>query len=175
MAETAEQARNWRVVAAGVLAMVVTVSACWSGWSWYSAEHDTSMQYSLLRDQVLQSGVQAVQNLNTLDYRDLGQGLALWKDSTTSELYQQIVQGRVEFEAEVRKARTVSSAKILEGAVTELDEHSGKARLLIALDLTVTPAEGTPVTKQRRLIAQVTRTATGWKLSDLGQAPVRTS
>jgi Mce-associated membrane protein len=161
------------------VAMVVTViaalCAAWFGWSWYGAAHDDSLSFSQERDDALRAGEQAVQNLNTLDYRSLGPGLKLWQDSSTSELYQQIVQGRPQFEQAVQKAKTITSAKVLDAAVTELDQHAGKAGVIVALQITVTPPKGEPTIKKTRLVGQLTRTSTGWKLSALAQAPVGAS
>ncbi|RAY11071.1 hypothetical protein DPM19_32490 [Actinomadura craniellae] len=159
------------LVTATVLVIVAALWAAWAGWSWYSAAHDDSLRYSQLRDEVLRSGGQAVQNLNTLDYRDLDRGLRLWQDSSTSELYEQIVQGREKFEEDVTKAKTITTARILEGAVTELDDHAGKASVIMAVQITVTLPGEAPATKQTRLMGELTRTASGWKLNALGQAP----
>ena len=42
----------------------------------------------------------------------------------------------------------------------------------MAVQITVTPANGSPVTKQSRLVGTLAKTASGWKLSQLGQVPV---
>ncbi|TMR38776.1 hypothetical protein [Actinomadura geliboluensis] len=159
---------------ATALLVLAALFAAWAGWSWYSAAHDDAHAYSRTRDEALLAGEQAVQNLNTLDYRDLASGLKTWQDSTTSDLYRQITQGRAAFEAQVKKARTITTARILDAAVAELDERSGKARILVAVEITVTPPEGAPAVKQSRLVGKVTRTPAGWKLSELGQAPTDT-
>ncbi|GLZ05758.1 hypothetical protein Acsp03_32240 [Actinomadura sp. NBRC 104412] len=169
-AEPEEQPTSRRT-AALVLAVLALLSAAWFGWSWYGAAHDESLRFSETRDEVLRAGEQAVLNLNTLDYRDLNTGLKLWQDSSTSELYQQIVQGRAAFEREVKKAKTITSAKVLDAAVTELDQHAGKASVIVGVQITVTPPKGEPVVKKTRLMGELTRTATGWKLSALAQAP----
>jgi Mce-associated membrane protein len=167
-----EPGARGRRTAALVMAAVALVAAAWFGWSWYGAAHDDSLQYSQSRDEVLRVGEQAVQNLNTLDYRSLDSGLKLWQDSSTNELYQEIVRGRTEFERAVKQAKTVTSAKVLDAAVTELDEHAGKASVIVGLQITVTPPQGDPAIKKTRLMGELTRTSTGWKLSALAQAPV---
>jgi len=166
-----EERSTSKRTAALVLAVLALLSAAWFGWSWYGAAHDESLRFSETRDEVLRAGEQAVLNLNTLDYRNLNTGLKLWQDSSTSELYQQIVQGRAAFEREVKKAQTITSAKVLDAAVTELDQHAGKASVIVGVQITVTPPKGEPVVKKTRLMAELTRTATGWKLSALAQAP----
>ncbi|MEO5874672.1 MAG: nuclear transport factor 2 family protein [Streptosporangiaceae bacterium] len=157
-------------IAAGALAGVAAVCALWSGWSWHAATEDASLRYSQLRDEVLRSGEQGVVNFTSLDYREVDKGLTTWLDSSTGSLNQEVAQGREAFTQSVLRARTVSTAKVLDGAVTELDDHAGKARIIVAVSLTVTPEGGRPVVKNNRLIAELTRTGSGWKLSALGQA-----
>lgn len=156
---------------ATALLVLAALFAAWAGWSWYAAAHEDAYAYSRVRDEVLQAGEQGVQNLNTLDYRHLGAGLKTWQDSTAGDLHRQITEGRAGFEKQVTEARTITKARILDAAVSELDERSGKARILVGVEITVTPPEGDPATKQSRLIGELTRTSAGWKLSKLGQAP----
>lgn len=157
------------------LAVVAAVAAAYFGWSWFAAAHDDALRFSKERDAVLRVGEQGVQNLNTLDYRKVDEGFGLWEDSSTGDLHQQLLQGRDQFEAQVRQARTVTTAKILDGAIVELDDRAGKASMIVAVQITVTPASGAPATKQSRMQAQLAKTPSGWKLSALGQAPVGTS
>ncbi|QFG23673.1 hypothetical protein [Actinomadura sp. WMMB 499] len=152
------------------LAVLAAVFALWGGRSWYAAAHDDAAAYSRVRTEALRAGEQSVQNLNTLDYRTLEPDLRTWRESTTGELHEEITRGRAEFEKRVREARTVTSAKVLEAAVAELDARSGRARVLVAVEITVTPPEGDPVVKQDRLVARLDRTGGGWKLSGLGRA-----
>ncbi|GLY80933.1 hypothetical protein [Actinoallomurus iriomotensis] len=163
------------LLVAAVLVVVAGVCAGYFGWSWYGAAHDDSLAYSRDRDAVLRAAEQGVQNMNTLDYRKVEQGLASWEASTTGDLHQQLVQGSAQFSQQVRAAKTVTTAKILDAAVTELDDRAGKAGAIVAVQITVTPPTGTPATKQSRMRAQLTRTSSGWKLSALGQAPVGTT
>jgi Mce-associated membrane protein len=160
------------VLVALVLALVAAGAAGWTGWSWWSATHDDSLRYSQTRDEVLRSAQQAIQNLNTLDYRTAESGVDLWVESTTGTLRDQLTQGRQSFLTQIRKAKTVTTAKILDGAVTELDDRAGKAGVIVAIELTVTPATGRPATKRERLAGQLTRAGSTWKLSSIGQVPV---
>ena len=156
--------------AARGLAVLAAAAAAWGGWSWYAAAHDSAAALNQSRDQVLAAGEQAVQNLNTLDYQHLSTGLSTWDQSTTGALHTQLDQGRADFTKQVQQARTVTTAKVLAGAVTELDEHTGSASVMVALQITVTTPGSSPTSKQSRLLGQLTRTAQGWKLSDLAQA-----
>ncbi|MCX4553815.1 hypothetical protein OG709_31695 [Streptomyces sp. NBC_01267] len=164
--------RNPLTAVALALALLAAGAAAWGGWSWYAAAHDDSAAYARTRDSVLAAGEQAVQNMNTLDHRKVASGLDAWENSTTGDLHQQLTNGRTEFEKQIKEARTVSTAKVLSGAVTELDARTGKASVMVALRITVTAPKGKPSEKESRLLGELTRTSGGWKLSALGQAPV---
>ncbi len=64
--------------------------------------------------------------------------------------------------------KTITTAKILDAAVTQLDTAAGTASVMVAVDVTVTPSKGSPFTERESEIGQLTRTASGWKLSALG-------
>ena len=155
-----------------VLVVLAAAFAGWAGWSWYSAAHTSSPAAAQLRDQVLQSGEQAVQNFNTLDYRNIGRGLALWEQSSTGTLHSEIVAGRAQFVRDIQQTKTVTTARILDGALTSLNVQSGTASIIVAVQITVTPVKGAPTVKQSRLAGRLTRTTAGWKLSALGAVPV---
>ncbi|MGC5360469.1 hypothetical protein ACPXCE_02105 [Streptomyces sp. DT24] len=167
--------RNPLVATALVLALAAAGAAGWGGWSWYDAAHDDSAAYARARDEALAAGEQAVQNMNTLDHQRLDQGLDRWEESTTGDLHKQLVDGRGGFEKQIQEAKTVSTAKVLSGAVTELDDRAGRAAVMVALRITVTAPEGKPAVKESRMLGELTRTSGGWKLSALGQAPVGNS
>lgn len=154
-----------------VLFVLAAAFAGWSGWSWASAAAGPP-QAAQVRDQVLQAGEQAVLNFNTLDYRKVAQGLALWEQSSTGALHGEVVAGRAQFEHSIQLTKTVTTARILDGALTSLNAQAGTASLIVAVQITVTPAHGPPSTKQSRLAGRLIRTGSGWKLSELGQVPV---
>ena len=155
-----------------VLAVLAAGFAAWSGWSWYSAAQAGPPPAAQLRDQVLQAGEQAAQNFNTLDYRSVAQGLRLWEQSSTGTLHDEITAGAAQFEKQIKQAKTITTGKILDGALTSLDAKAGTATFLVAVQITVTPPHGTATVKQSRLQGRLTRTPSGWKLSSLTQAPV---
>ncbi len=159
---------------ASLLTLIAAGAAAWFGWSYHTASGDDSIAYAAERDRVLAVAGQEIVNLNTLDYRQVDAGLKVWQDSATAQLYDQIVQGRERLKTEVRKAKTTSTAKILESGLTELDTRAGKAAVIAAVRITITGADGKPVDNTRRFAGQLTRTSDGWKLSALGQAPTGT-
>lgn len=151
------------------------VAAAIFGALWWRAANDSDAQFSAARDDVLRAAEQGAVNLNTLDYRTADEGLRLWQQSTTGDLHDQLVVGAAGFLDQVRRAKTVTTARVLEAAVTELDDRAGKAGAIIAIDVTVTPENGQPSKKRQRLAAQLTRTDAGWRLSALGQVPASPS
>ncbi len=168
--------RGWAAdplrVTALVLAVLAAGFAAWSGWSWYSAAQAGPPPASQLRDQVLQAGEQAAQNFNTLDYRTVSRGMRLWEQSSTGTLHDEITAGAAQFEKQIKQAKTITTGKILDGALTSLNAKAGTATFIVAVQITVTPPHGTPTVKQSRLQGRLTRTPSGWKLSSLTQAPV---
>jgi Mce-associated membrane protein len=144
--------------------------AAFGGWYWLSAPRASSD--AGVRDQALRSGEQAVLNFNTLDYRHVDAGVNLWLQSSTGSLHASILAGKAAFEQQIVSAQTTTSARILDAALTSLNVQSGRATIIVAIQLTVTPAHGTASSKQSRLVGTLARTASGWKLSGLSQVPV---
>jgi Mce-associated membrane protein len=169
------------VVSSG-LVVIAAVCAGWFGWSWHRSSHGTPAAASTgsggaspaLVRQVLEQGEQDVQNFNTLSYRNLAAGLARWRASSTGVLRSETVNGWAAFAKQVTKAQTTTTATILDAALTSLDPGNGTAGIIVAVQLTVTPAHGSAATKRNRLQGTLTRTSSGWKLSSLGVVPVGT-
>ena len=157
------------------VAVIAAACAGWFGWSWYHAAHSGSLASARLRDQALRQGELAVQDFNTLDYRHLSQGLSTWQQSSTGTLHAEISRGQAQFEQLVRKAKTITTATVLDAALTSLNQQARTASIIVALQITVKPATGAATTKQARLDGTLQQTSTGWKLSALGQVPVGTA
>ncbi|TDD23336.1 hypothetical protein E1287_39110 [Actinomadura sp. KC06] len=153
------------------MTLIAAMACGWFGYSYRSASGDDSLTYAADRDEVLAAAGQAIVNLNTLDHRSVDAGLKVWQDSSTAQLYDEIVQGRSRLKSDIEKAKTTSTAKVLESALTELDTRAGKAAVIAAVSITITRDGGRPATNLRRFAGQLTRTSAGWKLSALGQAP----
>lgn len=162
--------RNPLLATASALLAAAVVFAAWAGWSWLSAPRASAA--AATRDQALRAGEQAVLNFNTLDYRTVSQGLKLWEQSSTGALYAQIAAGASAFEQQIKQAKSVTTAKILDAALTGLNAAKGTAAIIVAVQITVTPTHGAAATKQSRQEGVLTRTPSGWKLSSLEQVPV---
>lgn len=160
--------RNLPLTAALTLAVAAAACAGWFGWSWHSAAHSSALADARARDVVLADGEQAVLNFNTLDYHQASTGLKLWLDSSTGSLHSQLSTSLQQEVKLVQGKKTVTTAKILDAAVTALDTSAGTASVMVAVDVTVTPAKGSPFSERQSEVGQLTRTAAGWKLSALG-------
>lgn len=168
-------APNLLLYVAIALAVIAAACAAWFGWSWQHTTHSSSLSSAQVRDEALRQGELAVQDFNTLDYKTVGAGLDTWQKSSTGTLLHEITAGRSQFEAEIRKAKTITTASVLDAALTSLNEQTGRANIIVALQITVTPLKGSSTTKQTRLEGTLVRTASGWKLSSLGAVPVGTA
>jgi Mce-associated membrane protein len=163
--------RDPLLTTAVALLAAATVFAAVSGWAWLNAPQTSAAAPA--RDAALRAGEQAVLNFNTMDYRHVARDLTLWEQSSTGPLHRQILAGQTTFEQDVTQAQTVTTAKILDAALTKLNIRAGTASMIVALQLTVAPAHGTSVAKQSRLAGELTHTSAGWKLSGLSQVPVQ--
>jgi Mce-associated membrane protein len=160
--------KNPVLAAAALLAIAAAACAGWFGWSWQAAAHSATLGISRDRDAALQDAEQGVLNFNTLNYHNASAGLRLWLDSSTGTLHSQLSQNLKQEVQLVQSKRTITTAKILDGAVTQLDTGAGTASVLVAVAVTVTPAKGSPFTERESEVGQVSMTSSGWKLSSLG-------
>lgn len=161
-------ARNVPLLLMAVLAVAAAACAAWFGWSWYGAAHSTALAQARARDAALADAEQSVLNFNTLDYHQASAGLNLWLASSTGSLHSQLSKNLKQEISLVQSKQTVTSAKILDGAVTRLDTTAGTATVIVAVDVTVTPAKGSPFTERQAEVGQLTRTPSGWLLNSLG-------
>jgi|HubBroStandDraft_1064217.scaffolds.fasta_scaffold03382_9 Mce-associated membrane protein len=158
-------------LAARLLLAGALLAAGWFGWSWYAAASSGPSAADQLRDQVLQIAEQAAINVSSLSYHHLAPGIRLWKQSATGTFLAGIIAGQAQLEHAVSQARTVTTARVLDGALTSLRPSAGEATFIVAELTTVTTPTGKPSVTQYRLQGQLTRTAAGWKLSSLRVVP----
>ena len=167
-------ARDGAPVARRALAVTVVLAALAAvvlGALWALAATSGSLALARDRDAVLVDARQAAINLNTLDYRNAAAGLDLWQQSSTGQVLTEFEQNRDQYAKLVQESRRATVATVPAAAVTELDEHAGVARVLVAVDVTVTPEGQAPAVTRQRLQMEMTRTPSGWKASKL--SPVR--
>ncbi|MGH3801556.1 MAG: hypothetical protein ACRDTD_15770 [Pseudonocardiaceae bacterium] len=157
-------------VAVAVLAVVAFGAAGWFGVSWYRAAHGESLALGRARDAVLGDAQQATINLNTLDYRRVQDGLTLWEQSATGSLLDEVRTNRVTYARAITESKTTTTARALDGAVAELDQRSGTARVLVGVDVTSQREQGDASCVRRRIQLDMRRDGNAWKVDKL--APV---
>lgn len=158
---------NPLVVVCALLAVAAAACCAVFGISWLNASDSGTASLASTRDTVLRSAEQAVINLNSLDYRHADTSLQNWMSSSTGQLHDQFAAGLKQEVADVQAAQNTTSARVLDAAVTSLDVPAGTASVMVAVDVSVTPAKGAPYSELQPEMGQLTLTATGWKLSAL--------
>jgi Mce-associated membrane protein len=155
------------LIAAAVLAVL---AAAFSGWSWWRAASDDSLARGRERDAVLAAAGPELVTLNTIDYRNAGADVDRWIAATTGQ-YGKDLSGDRQVQIErASTARTVSTASLVEAAVTEIDVAAGKARLLAVLDVRVSTGGSPASPRMNRLTVDVARSAGGWKVAGVQAA-----
>jgi Mce-associated membrane protein len=165
------------LIVALVLLLITVAGAIYWGITWLGVSGDQNLSYSRDRDAALAAGEQAVQNFNTMDYQNPQKYFDLWASSSTGDLNKEVGQDRKNQTVlgQLAKAKAVTKATVLEGALTELDDHAGKATVIVALDETVTPAGGKPTDKRARFQGNLQKVGDAWLLSSIGVVPVENS
>ena len=155
-------------VVAAVFAVVAFVFAVFSGFIWYSAASSSESEYAATRDDALRSGQVGITNFLTLDYKKVDEDLQRWLSSSTGDLRAEIDKDKDSRKKQLVDAKSVTTSKVLDAAITELDDRAGSASMIAVVESTVTPDNGQKVTKINRYLTKLTRTDDGWKLSQLG-------
>ena len=168
---TAAPRRPWRsplLLGAVALVVAAAVVATWFGIAWIKAGSSGSLSRAKERDEVDRVARSAIVTFNTLDYHNVEEGLSNWEAASTGPLHDEVVGRKDSTKAALNAAKTVTAAKVLALAVTDLNEFDGTATVIAAIDVKVHP-EGKPVEdKYLRIQGALQRTGDGWKLSGIG-------
>ncbi|WP_410641998.1 hypothetical protein [Amycolatopsis sp. lyj-346] len=159
-------------LASVALTAAAAVFAGWSGYSWYAAAHSPSVTYGVARDEALAAGRTLVAQLNTLDHHDVDGGLGRWLSASTGPLHDQLARTDETTKKTLAANATVATGRVVDAALSELDEHAGTAKLLASVEITMAKQGTAPAVKRNRFAAALSRTPDGWKLSALDQLPV---
>jgi Mce-associated membrane protein len=124
------------------------------------------------RDAALLAARQDIVVLNSLDYRNVDEGLSRWLAASTGQLHASFEHITAADRKRITDAKSVTTARILEAAVTSLSAVSGHATVIASVELTVTPSTGKAVIKRERQQADVDRVGGVWKVSSLQQVGV---
>ncbi|MEU3271651.1 hypothetical protein ABZ639_12440 [Saccharomonospora sp. NPDC006951] len=158
-------------VAAGVLA-AAAVYAGWGGWSWITATGDDALSYAQARDEALAQGRARVAEVTTLDYHDVDGGIDRWVAASTGPLRDEFAGTGKETKNALRDNGTVATGKVLEAAISELDQDAGTATMLVSVEITTAREGAEPATARNRFTARLQHTGGEWKLSALNQVPL---
>jgi len=166
----------WAKRPLSVYLALVVAAAIFAGYAlvaWVTTD-DGPVKFARARDAVLLDARQDIVILNKLDYRNVDAGLRAWQDATTGDLHSQLTNVSPDDKKSIVTAKKVSTGKVIDAAVTELDNRAGTATVIATVETTVTPNDGTPP-KRNRFTATMTRVGKTWKLSDLAQVGVNLS
>ena len=139
-------------VVAAVLAVLSFGYAAYFGVAWYAAANSSESSYAAHRDEALRSGQVGITNFLTLDYKKVDEDLQRWLNSSTGDLRAEIDKDKDSRKKQLVDAKTVTSSKVLDAAITELDDRAGKAKMIAVVESTVAPDGGQQVTKINRYL-----------------------
>lgn len=156
---------------AWLAAVLTTIAAGWSGFTWWQAAHDDGVARAVVREDALAAGRTAVAGLTTLDYRQAAPGYERWLELSGGALHDELAADRQGSLDRIAQAKTVTTGKVTDAAVTEVDTSAGTAKLIASVELVVAPEGADTVTKRNRFQADLTRGPGGWRVTGLGQVP----
>ncbi|MGH3517278.1 MAG: hypothetical protein ACRDQ7_07640 [Haloechinothrix sp.] len=148
-----------------VAAVLAVLAAGWFGFSWASAASDSNLSFGRERDVSLTAAESGLVTLHTVDHRTATRDLAAWDSVATGALLGDLSGDRVGHLERTKQGEVVSTARLVRAAVVELDAYAGTARVIAVLDVSVATKDGTPSQRHRRLNADLTRTAEGWRIA----------
>ncbi|GAB3904870.1 hypothetical protein GCM10029964_099290 [Kibdelosporangium lantanae] len=145
-----------------VLAVLAVVAAGITGWFWW---HSPTAALAADRDTVLADSQRYAVDLNTLDYRN--PDFDRWRNAATGALLDRLTRNEDADKANALNTRTVSTARVVTAAVTNLNSHTGSASVIAAVEITLSLNGAAPAPKVSRVDMDLTRTPGGWKVSGL--------
>lgn len=170
----AAEVSAWPLRVAVALLAAALAFAGWSGWMWWQAGHDPSLEYAQARDEVLDAGRAHVTVLTTLDSSNVDAGIDRWLAVSTGALRDELAATDTKTRTSLHEGATVATGRVLDAAVSELDVRTGTAKLLVSVEISTSVRGGEPAAKRNRFVAGLTRTDRGWLLSALDQVPLGT-
>ncbi|WP_256107175.1 hypothetical protein [Streptomyces sp. ODS05-4] len=154
--------RRWW--AALALAALLCAAA---GGAYLRTAGDGDRSYAHTRDTALDTGRRQVEKLSSVDPERAAESRTGWLTAATGALRDQLARAKPPAADAPAARATVTAA-----ALTALDERAGTAVLIATAEVETTPPGGRATTDRRRLEADLTRTADGWKVSALTAVPV---
>lgn len=165
-------ARSTALLAGALVLMLVAGGfAVYFGLAWFNARNDDSLKYSQARDEVQRSGVAAIKQFTTLDYKHPDAYFQGLSEATTGQLRDELGRSTKRYKQGLVASRSATVGKVLDSAVTSLDLRQGTAEMIAAVDANVTRDSGKPATQRLWLQVNLERADNGWKVSNLLGAP----
>ncbi|WUH23639.1 hypothetical protein OG370_11530 [Streptomyces sp. NBC_00448] len=146
-----------------------------SAWSYADTRGDGALSYGKARDAAQGAGEQGVARLNTVDSAHVDRDLDGWLGVTTGPLHDQLTRTHGSDTATMKAAGTSTNGTVTDAAVTELDTRAGTAKIIVTVQVRLTPKSGTATTDRKRFEANLSRTAGTWKLAALTAVPIGAS
>lgn len=119
------------------------------------------------RDDALAAARSAAVVLTTLDASAPDESVAEWQDVTTGDLNDAVASGESDFQALISTGDIDTRSSVQEAAVVAFDGEAGTADVLVAVDVTLTPARGRETLERLGLSIAMAHTDDGWKASAL--------
>jgi len=160
----------WLVLALAVVVALSGLVGAWPAWN------DDTIEQAERRDAILVEARQHIETMNTLDYREVDEGLAKWADVTTGTLHDQLEGVSDEEKKLLTEQKMISEGKVVDAAVTDFDASS--ATVIAAVEVTVRDdgdPGAEPTVKRNRFSADLLRVDGAWKLENLQQVAVSLS
>ena len=163
---------RWRLA----LVLVAALVAVSGGFMWWQADRDPDRAAAQTRDTVLIEARQAIETMNTLDYRSVDKGVKAWSQVTTGTLRDQLAGVSADDRTLLAEQKKISTGRVVDAAVIDVDD--GTATVIAAVEVTVRDAakpDSEPTVKRNRFSADLVKTGGRWKLESLQQVAVSLS
>jgi Mce-associated membrane protein len=154
-----------RVTLLALLTVAVLAFAGYSGWTYRDAANAEALTYGKQREEALEASRTQVATLNSIDTKNIKQGLTAWQNATTGKLQDQLKREQSKSESTLRSAGTTAQATVTDAAVTELDARAGTAKVIATVRVVTTGSR--EATDRKRFEAGLNRTGDGWRLASL--------
>lgn len=172
-----QEARRRRIVHLVVVGFAL-IAVVASGLYWWNSErHDAAeVAQAETRDGVLLAATSHIETMNTLDYKNVDEGLNAWSEVTTGTLHDRIAGTGKEDRQLLEDQKKVSEGKVVNAAVIDLDDDS--ATVIAAVEVTVhddTKPDAEDSIKRNRFAADLVKVEGDWLLETLEQVAVSIS
>jgi Mce-associated membrane protein len=159
-----------------VLLLVAALVAASGTFMWWQADRDPDRADAQTRDTVLIEARQAIETMNTLDYRSVDKGVKAWSQVTTGTLRDQLAGVSADDRTLLAEQKKISTGRVVDAAVIDTDD--GTATVIAAVEVTVRDAAkpgSEPTVKRNRFSADLVKVGGRWKLESLQQVAVSLS